>query len=241
MSEELEEQELMNIDIDQCAEDDCTEMDKSIRKIKKGGPVDSMEEYYFACYLRELKDAGVIINADKNLAKLDLSSPLKHFSTEIMPTKTKVKQIHLLNGAYYTPDFNVQWSPQYKDVIFSLMNAGKHMSKHKVPFISCKSNLHSSIFEVKGKFMTGLEMNLYATKIKWLYDKERIFVQTVKIPDLFKTTFTPQAYMDDMTYKVGNKNKGLNIGDSRLKYKPVTCAEFLASLEGKNPSQIEML
>ena len=237
-----EKEEIMNVTIDQMTEENCIIKEGNIKKINKEGPLESMEEWYLTCYIKEFMEAGVILDADKNVTKIELSEKITHASTEYMKTKTKLKFRHIFNVAGYTPDFNIQWNPKWKDVIFSLFNSGKHMAKHKVPFISCKSNSHSSIFECKGRFMTSLEITLYSILVKWLYDKYKIYVQVVKVPDLFKDTFTPQAYIDDMIYHRPNSKKGIKPGDSKLKYKPVTCKEYLDSIKDKNPAnQMDMI
>ena len=236
-----EKVEIKNTPIDGMTLDSCTFLDGSVRKARRDGPLDSMEEWYFVCYLKELMEAGVVLDADKNEGPIDLLGKTQHVSTEYMATKTKPTFRHLLHPVHYTPDFNIQWNPEWKDSFFSLLNAGKHKKGHKVPFITCKSNIHSSIIECKGKFMNVTEKSLCSTRIKWVYEKHAMYVQLCVVPNMFKESFTPQAYIDDMKYKRANQNKGIKVGDSRLKYEPVTCADYLESIKDFAPKQTEML
>lgn len=198
---------------------------------KENGMVDSWEEWWFVCYLKELKEAGVIEDADKNTEPLDLSNPVRHTFTKYLKTKTKVELRHLVDPYNYTHDFNIKWNHEWKDKIFSIINAGKQYGKIKCPFLTFSGKYMASMIEVKADFTQA--DNLWKTNLKraWLFEMRQMYVQLVKIPKLFQETFTPKAYMDYMVYKRPNKNKGIKAGDSRLKYKVLTCEEYLDKLE----------
>lgn len=237
MNKDEEKEEIKNIPIDELTRENCV--------IKKGnqvlcnpdGPLDSMEEYYFACYLRELIEIGVATDADKNLRSIDLFDERQHISTEIMKTKTKFSPKHLFQGHSYTPDFNIMWEPKYKDVVFSLLNSGMHLSKHRPPFISSSQAYHSSVIEIKGGFIQQDKRRELSLNLKWVFDKWAMYVQTVKVPDIFKTTFTPQEYIEDMIYYRPNSKKGVKPGDSKIKFKVKTSAEWFDEIKDLNPRE----
>lgn len=217
MKEETVEEEVFvskNIPLEKITRDDC----------------DSDEEWYFTCYLRELKENGVIEDADKNLEELELlERPITHLTTKYMKTKEKPEVQHLMGTYVYTPDFNINWNRDWRNIFYSMFNRGKQYSKKKVPFLSFSGKFDGSIIEVKGAYTKGTQM--YSTNLKraWLFDKRQIFVQLIKIPDLFELTFTPKEYCDDMIYKIG-KNKG----DSKIKFETKTCKEYLTILKKEN-------
>jgi hypothetical protein len=204
--------------------------------INKEGPLDSMEEWWFVCYLKELWGEGVILDFDKNEEKIELTSKRVHFSTEIMKTKTKLKEVHLFNGHSYKPDFNVKWNPEYQDVIYSLIGRGKHYTGNKMPFLTCNGMYHTSVFEVKADFTKGDEMQKTNMNLKWVFDRFDTYVQMVKIPKLFKETFTPKGFMDANIYVLKSKR-----GQSKLKYKPTTCKDYIARMKKVSEGQQTLL
>ena len=237
MSEEKETIEVdvyvsPNIPHDKLTEELCIIRDGNNISINKEGPLDSMEEWWFVCYLKELWGEGIISDFDKNEEKIILTEKRVHFSTEIMKTKTKLKEVHLFNGHTYKPDFNIQWNISYIDIVYSLMGRGKHHTGNKVPFISCSGLYNSSVIEVKGDFVKVDEMQKTNMNLKWVFDRHDIYVQMVRIPKLFKETFTPKAYMDANIYVLKSKR-----GQSKLKYKPTTCKDFVAKLKKVSEGQ----
>lgn len=243
MSEEkAEKEEIKNIPIEEITFDTVFSIDeKGHRYVDKSKHLDSWEEWYFVCYLKELINSGIALDADKNERPIVLFRKMTHASTVHMKTKQDVKFRHLLNGHEYKPDFNINWNPKYKDLFFSLLNSGQHKHKHKIPFISSMGNYHSSIIEVKGGFTQVDQMHKTNMNIKWVYDQAQMYIQLVKVPKIFEETFTPKEYMKDMVYKVGNKNEGIKKGDSRIKFNARTIEEYMEYLEGQRLSQKSIL
>ena len=219
--------------IDDITEETVFTTDEKGNKIvdKENGMLDSWEEWWFVCYLNELKAAGVIIDADKNTEPLDLSTPIRHTFTKVMKTKTKSMVRHLANPITYEHDFNIKWHYEWKDKFFTVINSGKEYGKIKAPFMTFSVKFDASMIEVKADYTKPAELQITNMKIAWMYDKRQMYIQMLRIPKLFKETFTPKAYMEHMVYKRPNKNKGIKTGDSRLKYKPVTCEEYLEKLK----------
>ena len=234
MSEEKKEEEYVspNIPHEKLTEELCIIRDGNNVSINKEGPLDSMEEWWFVCYLKELWGEGVVLDFDKNETKIELTPKRVHFSTEIMKKKTKLKEVHLFQGHSYKPDFNVSWNPEFQDVIYSLIGRGKHYTGHKIPFISCSALYHTNVFEVKADFVKGDEMQKTNMNLKWVLDQFDTYVQMVKIPKIFKETFTPQAYIDANIYVLKSKR-----GQSKLKYEPTTCKDYVAKMKGVSEGQ----
>jgi len=231
-----------SISIDDINEENVfTTNEKDERVIDKEGTLDSWEEWWFVCYLKELKEAGVILDADKNTEPLDLSNPVRHSYTKMMKTKTKAMVQHLMNPHTYTHDFNIKWNHEWQNKIFSIINSGKQFGKTKPPFLTFSGKFTASMIEVKGGYTKTDELQRTNMKRSWLFDKRQMFVQMVKVPVIFEKTFTPKAYMDYMVYKRPNKNKGIKPGDSRLKYTPKTCEEYLALLNEDTSGQRSLL
>ena len=75
MSEEKEELEPSNIPIEELDVKDIDNYDERL---------DSGEEFYFTHYLLELKKAGVILDADKNITSIVIGEPIRHIYTQIL-------------------------------------------------------------------------------------------------------------------------------------------------------------
>ena len=119
--ETIEEVEIINISLEDITRDHC----------------DSDEEWWFTCYLREMKEHGLIEDADKNLTELELlEREITHLTTRFMKTKQKPELQHLMGKYVYTPDFNIKWNREWRNVMYSMLNRGKQFTKDKPPFIS---------------------------------------------------------------------------------------------------------
>jgi len=199
---------------------------------KKNGVLDSWEEWWFVCYLKELKEAGVLLDADKNAEPLGLSSPIRHNFTKMMKTKTKAMVRHLANPFTYEHDFNIKWNVEWIDKFYTVINVGKQYGKIKAPFITFSGKFDASLVEIKGDYTPAQELWKTNLKIAWLYEMRQMYVQMVRVPKMFKDTFTPEAYVEHMKYVIKSKR-----GQSKLKYKPITCAEYLNKLKKDTDGQ----
>jgi hypothetical protein len=237
MTDEKDEkkEEVINIPLDDLTRDKCIIMKGNVPTINRESGLDSMEEYYFTCYLKEMIELGVVLDADKNMKSIVLSEDKKHTSTEILKSKTKISPKHLFQPATYTPDFNIRWNPEYKDVVFSLLNTGMHLKGYRPPFISSNQSYHSSVIELKGGFTNKNEVATLSLYLKWVFDKWAMYIQMVRVPNIFRDTFTPKEYMDDMVYHRPNSKKKIKPGDSKLKYKPKTAQEWFDEIKDLKP------
>lgn len=151
--------------------------------------VDSDEEVYFIWWMEELYQAGYITKYER-AETYELSPSIKRPYSEQLKTKMKHGQQHVMHGAEYTPDFKIHWTEKAMDVFVTIFS---HHKKKQTIFY-CDHYL-CSIIEIKGMFDRNNMIRLVTTNIKWLYDKQGVFVHLVKMPKLFKDTFTPKRYL----------------------------------------------
>jgi len=150
---------------------------------------DSDEELYFVWWLEELKQLGYILSWRRSKA-YSLCDKVKRGVDIVLKTKTKQGEQHVMNGAYYTPDFDIEWTPKALGVFVSYFG---NRVKSDVMFY-CGLTLRS-VVEIKGMHDRNREIPLYTLKIKWLFQKYGIYVHLLKMPKIFKDTFTPARYL----------------------------------------------
>lgn len=164
---------------------------------------DSKEELYFSWYLEELEAAGYI-DSWGNAQTYQLGEKITNTYTEQLKTKTKTEEQIILNGCEYTPDFEINWCPISFGIFY-----------HEFPYIETRDKLYKidknlflaknkenssyfnmkSIIEIKPAFDQNNMTRLNGINRKWMYQKYNIFVNLVKVPDIFKDTFTPKKFL----------------------------------------------
>lgn len=180
---------------------------------------DSKEELHFSWYLDELKQAGYINTWERNGISYQLTSGLER--DYIKPMK-RVADKHLKQVIFtesrYTPDFNIRWTDKAKG-IFVMDLQSDSVEKITTPFIS---NYGGTTVETKASFDMNNMSRLARNNIKVVWDKHEVYIELIKIPNIFNTTFTPNRYFaTDRTMK-----------PRKLNYKNVrTLREFIISLQ----------
>ena len=163
---------------------------------------DSKEELYFSWYLNELRNAGYIDKWDK-FENVDVAYPLTEGLTHkyIKPMKRvedKILEQVILNPSSYTPDFKIWWTPKARGIFVTDLNWGITI-KINTPFI-CQDGI--SIIETKGNHDNNNMTRLANNNIKFVYQKFGVFINMIKVPTIFKNTFTPNRYLlTDITLK----------------------------------------
>lgn len=188
--------------------------------------VDSDEELWFCWYLQELKEAGIILDADVNRRAISLSNKVEHTFQRIKKKGLKREIEFLMHPHEYTPDFNVQFNMQYRDVFYGVFVMGRKFPAQKIPFLSFSPGQHAAIIEVKPSFDQNNMTRLVRTNLKWVFDKYGIYIELVKVPEIFKDTFTPQKYIDLMQYKIKSKE-----GKSKIKFTVKTISQYKHELD----------
>lgn len=160
---------------------------------------DSKEELYFSFWLEELEQAGYI-NSWNNAKTYQLGEKIVNKYTEQLKTKAKEKEQTILNGCEYTPDFEINWNFNAINIFFDifpvLTNIKVNPDLILAKVVDSELTKHfTSIVEIKPNFDQNNMTRLNGINRKWMYQKHSIFVNLVKVPDIFKDTFTPKKYL----------------------------------------------
>lgn len=162
--------------------------------------IQSKEELYFEWFLQELQDNGYIINfAKANTYQL---LPLVKISyEEILKTKTKIKEQTISREHNYTPDYEIHWNKKaenifYQDFEFSYTGGVLQNKINTDLFLKVKSfSSNICLVEIKGGFSLHGQLRNNSIDRKLMLDNKQLFVNLVKIPDLFKLMFVPEKYL----------------------------------------------
>jgi len=139
----------------------------------------SIEKYY-SWWLDELKEKLLIEDYKYEKETFTL------FESEVISSCGKDRKI---SKCKYTPDFWVYYTKEQKSLLESL-------GIFLIPSRNDVDGLIESIIEIKPKFNFQNKNELAKVKIKWLYQKDKIFVDLVHpTPVLFAETFTPKCYL----------------------------------------------
>ena len=158
---------------------------------------DSLEEYYFACYLKELKMAGFIITYERECEPIPLTSKLTNNYIERIELKTKTKEVEreqkILSEHIYTPDFKIVWSDKAEGIFYQMIGENKRIV---CPFIA-QADLTSiySYVECKPVFDSQNMTRLFKINQKFIWEKYRRYINLIFPIKLFKETFTPDRYL----------------------------------------------
>ena len=152
----------------------------------------NIEEYY-SWWLDELKSNNLIKSYEYEKQSYSLFSSIKDKESGLK-----------LGKCSYTPDFWVYCTEeQYAKL--------KELNIPLIPTIESITNIDKDslvefIIEIKPKFNFQNKNELAKVKIKWLYQKEGIYINMVHpTPTLFSKTFTPQEYLLTDTKKSQRK------------------------------------
>jgi hypothetical protein len=184
----------------------------------------SDEELYFSWWLNELQHAGIIKEYMYEVSTFTLSETKWYPILRQLKTKTKVDQLSLMDEHKYTPDFLIEWNEEYLNKFWRIINDEE--CARKCSFFASrgkKNNKPYTFFEVKGSFDRNNMTRLFRITQKWMYDKYDLYVDLVKVPDLFQRTFTPNRFRwTAKTMKPRTLPKG---------YKLFTLNEYLIKLD----------
>lgn len=159
--------------------------------------IQSDEELYYTWYLKELEEAGYI-NSWGNAISYPLGDKLTHVYEKQMKTKVKEESQTILDGSEYTPDFQINWTTKAEGIFYNRIVENK---KIDLKLMIADTLLHFSIIEIKPSYDQNNMTRLNTLNRKWMLQRYGIFVNLVKVPDIFKTTFTPTRYLSTNTGK----------------------------------------
>lgn len=168
---------------------------------------ESEEEWFFACWCKELLDKGIILEAYRP-ELLELRSPLIFPYQLQMKTKIVDESFSLVKNSDYKGDMFIRWNPEYNGVFF--INIGTVcITKPSPKGAYCKDNHlfycvtpNESLVDVKGTFQSRNQHPFSRTQ--QLLAAFSIFVQKI-IPmgkdGLFSKTFAPVEYLYTAVHK----------------------------------------
>lgn len=149
---------------------------------------DSKEELHFSWYLDELVKLGVVSSYTNDIAPFILNKEYK--VNIVIPMKRvpdKVKERIFIREHVYTPDFIVYWNKQ--------VVVHKRLMDIFVIQQDEDGNLYT-YFEIKGAWDQNNMTRLFTSRTQpWVWDKFNKYVQLLKVPNIFKKTFTPRRYL----------------------------------------------
>jgi len=163
--------------------------------------IDSNEELYFSWWLDELIEKGYVLDyTDAKTYQLTNGLYLEY--TKVKKTKTVIKSQTLLEPSEYTPDFEIKW---HKNALGIFVNPPIQaiLDGNKARHDTIIGKFDKSLFIKSAEFLVEIKPSydrhnmtrLVQLNIKQMMQQHRIFVNLVKIPDLFIKTFTPKRFL----------------------------------------------
>lgn len=193
--------------------------------VYNGVKCDSDEEVFVAMWLQELKEADYIKCWTKTEMPFPMTQGLKRNYIKETQLKTKLKQEIktniLLRPSEYTPDFIVNFTKKGVDKFVGLLEPANGFK----PGMLFYKNTPGVILEVKPTFDQNNMERLFKLNQKFLWEKDKIFVNLVEPVALFEKTFIPLAAIPYFQYKRGTKTK--NVGDWKFDFEPKTLTQYL--------------
>jgi len=208
---------------------------------ERGKPI-SKEEVYSYWYLRELQEHGWIEDAIYQPKSYTLIQQSWCTWQQQLKTKTKLNRKQLFPGHSYTPDWEIIWREKaigimvlpITDVLPTVNGLetfayDRHYNNpfNKIPFICNLKGpmIYSSLVDVKGDAARAFIKStvIFPINQKLMLDKHGLYVQAMKIPSIFKNTFTPQRYLST------DKQRKPRL----LKYEPVMIGEYADAINNQ--------
>jgi len=153
---------------------------------------DSLEELGMLQWLFELKAVGYIKAIKRADSYLLSDAYINHYAEKMKRVSSKPMTQTLLHGHSYTPEFEIHWDKKALDNILWLKGQGK-MQK---TFIAHEvGEEYITYIEVKPPFDRNNMERLFKLNQKWMLQKHDVFINLVKIKELFEKTFTPKEYL----------------------------------------------
>jgi hypothetical protein len=184
------------------------------------GNYNSNEELYFSWYLEDLIKYNIVTRYMYESNSFLLSPAKKYTYNKRLVTKLKSVELHLMDEHIYTPDFLVEWNEDYNGIFYRDIDGLNYTTKP--PFFCMRSKKNGkayTFFEVKADFDRNNMTRLFKINQKWLYDKYKLYITLISIPDLFKKTFIPERYFfTDSARQPRKINFGIKTFDEYYKW-----------------------
>jgi len=198
--------------------------------VYKGIKFDSDEEVFVAMWLQELQDNGLVNYWSKTEMPYPMTAGLQRDYIKETRLKTKIKRetktVTLLRRSEYTPDFLVNFTQEGRALFVGSLDPESIF----IPGMLFYRNTPAVVIEVKPIFDQNNMERLFKLNQKFLWERDKIFVNLVEPIGLFKKTFIPLAAIPYFQYKVVTKKliaKGKKKGDWKLDFVPKTLKQYL--------------
>ena len=173
---------------------------------------DSVEEKWFSYYVKELLNAGWLLNAKYQPKSVEIT-PEQFVHAYVKKRDTnEIKQIKLVNSLSYTADWELVWNKKAEGVFYwqeggiyprNFYPYSKARAGHFIPFFASGQ---VSIVDIKGAVIgrSNTSAITFPLKQKFLL-KDGTFVQKIVVSlsekGIFARTFFPRQVVIDEVYK----------------------------------------
>lgn len=184
----------------------------------------STEEIYMKAYFNELKEAGFIKEIIYQPTPIVLLHKVEVPVKLVKQLKTKFKEETklkiILKDREYTMDFQIIWNGPS---IFHKSIQDDYYEQ-KLPLFF--SDMNRTYVEVKSdsRFDHNTTRFFLSRTQPWIWEKFNMYINLIKVPDIFKESFIPQEILHNFYYK--RKTKKNKIGDAKYSWKYRTLKEF---------------
>jgi hypothetical protein len=182
----------------------------------------SAGEIMARAFFEELKTLGFIVKIEEQPEPFILSDKVSIIKEIHLKTKIKTEEHTLLDSNIYTADFKIIWNGPnifHHDLLLPIVKPPVFYSSNNISYIECKP-----IWDYNNMTRIFLQRTR-----PWVYQKFGVYVNLMKSPDFFKSTFIPAKCLSSFYYKVGVK-KGL----PKFKWEYSTSKDFIQSRSMSN-------
>lgn len=198
------------------------------------GDFDSKEEVYFSWWVKEMVEAGYIIEAIYHPEKIEMCPPVTMKYYKKLKTKTKTEMKNLLQPFTYTADWKILFTADFFERGTTTL-VDKIWGSKDIPIALSYDGYW--YVDVKGSNSQFKDTKFFSVVQKVLYCNNKIYAQKVivstKDNSFFKKTFTPERFLctDGQTKKraLSYEARGLKewITSSQLDHNQTDCLEDL--------------
>ncbi len=180
-------------------------------------PYESFNELHFLYWAEEMKEAGYILDIERAPSYMLTEGYTHNYTVQNKKgTQGSFKAQTIIRPSVYTPEFILTWNKAHVDKLIWLFTD----TKYEALFIGHVSDFKVKVWiEVKPHFNARGKTTLFVNNQKFLFKTHGIYVNLVKIPDLFEDTFTPKLYLKTATGK-----------DRKINFEVKTLNQFITNV-----------
>lgn len=160
---------------------------------------DSKEELYFSWWLDELIQEDIIIDYVAQPDSFVLTKAVERpYIKKMKRVEDKELTETLIREKVYSPDFKLYWNLGHPNIDKFVGDLSDRERKHssvlfKSRFLTKPSEI--CFVEIKGSYDNNNMTRLFLQNQAFVWEKHKEWVNLIKIPNLFKKTFTPKRYL----------------------------------------------